>query len=200
MSIHVFAEGIHTGGGLVILEDLLCTENKIKMCGYVHHKVYKEIKERTKSEIVQLDKNYIMRYIQIIRICRSIKRKDKVIWMNSIRGRRNKGKNIVYAQNRLLYGNIIDLWKSQASIKSYIKWLLCKLQKSNNTIYYVQTEEMMELLKDQGIKKVKVVPFYRRERTEIDAANTKYEFDFIYPADGVKHKNHKLHLLFLEFL
>lgn len=197
--IHIFAEGIHTGGGLILLEDLASSKSDVEVCVYVHHSIYRYMLKNSRSKTVCLRRFALGRFFQIWRLCGQIEEGDKVVWMNGLVSQRSKGTDIVYAQNRLLYADAWELACNNASIKTWIKWVICRLKIKKSAVHYVQTEEMVELLEKRDVKVIKRIPYYRRERVQV-VAHLEKKFDFIYPADGVGHKNHMLLLKALVWL
>ena len=189
--IHIYAEGIHTGGGLLLLEDLLTSKSDYEICGYIDHRIYKGLRDKSSCKLIKLEKNPIKRIIQKIQLSKEVNENDKVVWMNGIIWFKNKGKNIIYVQNYLLYADPTTLIKEGVKLKNWLKWIICRIQQDKDSVHYVQTEEMMELVKKRGIQKIKIMPFYSKKRLNTNNQTVK-KYDYVYPADGVKHKNHKL--------
>ena len=200
--IVLYAPNINTGGGFVLLKSLFENiESGTKMYAFLDERVQKILDFPPSVEVIWVKPTVYSR-VRAEWLLQLISKKGMIIFC--FHGLPplfpNKGKVIVFLQNKLYFGNDN---KVSFSRKTYfrlkIEQIVSKLFRKRVAKYIVQTQSMRrELLKwyesggDLGTPNVQIFPFF-----EMASVNSKKEskvpkFDFVYVADGEAHKNHKI--------
>ncbi|ADE29862.1 glycosyltransferase [Rickettsia prowazekii] len=183
-----YSPGIHSGGGLVLLKEILNVKDFVNNCKYI----YLDERVRSKLNFSHFFKNIIFIKSRLLgewKLRKNCEMSDTVLCFHGLPPLFPiKSKVIVFLQNRLL---LEPLKNNRYSILILIKkiWLRLGL-KFNNIRYIVQTESMLRIAKeflDQDID-IAVLPF--SPKTIQKNLNHTKKYDFFYPASGEAHKNH----------
>jgi len=188
----IYALGVHKGGGLIILKEFLKKkknffyyfDNRLNPIHYRHIKHYKVIKKN---------------FINVLKIYSAIPKKTKnIIFINGLPPFLNLKKNIfVLFQNLNIFPpkkifNFL-LWFFSLDFLRYVNF---KLGSKNVLTWYVLSDVANTVLERNLKKSDKIVKlmFFKLNKN-INKKIKKY--DFIYPADLKRHKNHKKIILAL---
>jgi len=201
--IIVSSFGIHTGGGLNLLYDILNNDNYIKTLLADYRLIKKKKFEKIKK--IYIKKNYIYRFIIFIREIMNCEKNDLLLCFNNIPPLiRPKCKSILFLQNAFYVSNIsFDLTLFQI-LKIFILRTIFNLCLKNVDEIYVQNsflkKKILEKLKIKKFqKKIKVYKIVllpeiikkkieRRKRKIL--LSKKIKKNFFYPASYDSHKNH----------
>lgn len=187
----IHAPNIHTGGGFELLKQVindLGKEFELNLDSRVKNKLAKsniKINFVNPTIFSRLYSEWVLRN-------QSISYDTTLFFGNLPPVFKISGKSVLFVQNRLLISaepltGVTILVRLRLMVERI--WLRRFI--SNIAVVFVQTPQMKELLVknfnlNQG--KIRVYPFYDLNTVGI---NLKKEYDFIYPASGDVHKNHK---------
>jgi len=183
-----YAPGIHTGGGLVLLKEILNTKNFIKNWKYI----YLDERVRTKLSLPDSVKNIAFIKSRLLgewELRQNCKISDTVLCFHGLPPLFPiKGKIIVFLQNRIL---LEPLKNNHYSILILLKKIWLRLgSKYNNIKYIVQTPSMLRIAKEFLGQDIDIsILAFAPKNIQKNLSRTK-KFDFIYPASGEPHKNH----------
>jgi len=194
-NINIFAPNIRTGGGKILLFDLLKHIRKnypeLSVTVFSNRKISKELREE-KSNINLNQVNSIFEHIKLLS-----KRIDNCLYFGNLPPMK-KGENThLYFHNIFLTNN--SLFKISFSQK--IKFLVSKIyiffNARNVDNIYCQSEIVKkDFIKTYGKHKISIMPFFQ---IFPKSKNIK-KYDFCYIASGDEHKNHSLILDSLKLL
>jgi len=183
-----YAPGIHTGGGLVLLKEILNTKDFANNCRYIHL----DERVRTKLSLPDSLKNIIFvksRLLAEWKLKQSYKTNSIVLCFHGLPPLFPiKGKIIVFLQNRILLEPLKNNHYSSLILLKKI-WLRlgCRY---NNIKYIVQTPSMLRIAKEFLGQDIDIaILAFAPKNIQKNLSYTK-KFDFIYPASGELHKNH----------
>lgn len=197
-----FAPNVHTGGGLILLMDV------IKSCHLIDTTIFfldVRAKHHLKDFVTGLNvfwcnSGFKGRFDAELELKKIVKITDFVLCFHNMPPLFARSSFIkVFMQNRLLIDDT-DLanYRLWTRIRTSLEVLLCKRLSSVVQEYIVQTETMSLILKKwlESFNKsqsqlISVLPFAREmhvpKQAETDVVKI---YDFIYIADGEAHKNH----------
>lgn len=212
-NVFISAFNIHTGGGYVLLEDLLKISKKIIFLLDYRIKNKKNINKFFLKINFFVKNKILIRILKFIFFCLKANKKNSVfICLNSLPPFfRIKSKTIIFIQNTFFFENLIG---NNLNLKFRILfekiWFKLGIQYCDE--FWVQTETMKKNLKKyffrNKIKKVNLNRIYIRTLVDkksflalkkhfkkktfnkIYFSNKKKIKLFFYPADGYAHKNH----------
>ena len=186
------APNVHTGGGLVLLRDLLGVADlplafvNLDVRGMHHLEVPKgtmvntvrpRLGDRLRAEFM---------------LAKHARANDTVLCFHGMPPVLHiPGKVVVFLQNRL-YLSEEPAWSFAGRTRFRLPFerFVCRLFKARVDEYVVQTSSMERLTRDWhgGEPRIRVFPFL----DNVDVCNrTSVAYDFIYVADGEGHKNHR---------
>ena len=187
----IYAVGIHSDGGLNILEKFLnnCDEN-------VTFYLDSRIKIKKKKNYNFINSNSLNRFLHLFKLKNKTNAKDHIFFLNGLPPIIKFNSEISVAfQNA-------NIFRSFYKIR-FINWLFSKdslrnliftIGKKNVDNWYVFSPISSKILNNElgkypNIKIINILSdFSKIENNNI----FEYKYDFIYPASGLKHKNHKL--------
>ncbi|WP_129525694.1 glycosyltransferase [Achromobacter agilis] len=200
-SMILYAPNVHTGGGVVLLRALLAEwpDDKPLLA-------YLDI--RAKS-LLSVPAGARVRWVEP-----SIRSRMKAGWELSRSGKpgntifcfhglppllRNRGRIVVFLQNRLYLseGPASLLSLRPTAVRQEIERHIGRLCRQRVSEYIVQTPSMARDLirwlggRPDGAPAVRVLPFLAGLATGPVSVPESAEWDFVYVADGVPHKNHR---------
>jgi len=189
-----YAPGIHTGGGLVLLKEILNTKDFANNCRYI----YLDERVRAKLSLPDSLKNIIFvksRLLAEWKLKQSCKTNGTVLCFHGLPPLfLVKGKVIVFLQNRIL---LEPLKNNNNSIPILLKKIWLRLNFNTNVKYIVQTPSMLNAAREFLGKDIDIItiPFasqtFASQNSPAQKKNLDFKkFGFIYPASGESHKNH----------
>ena len=194
----IYAPGIHLGGGLVLLESLIASRDKSQLSA-----VFLDVRLR---DCFDVDKSIQIFWIKQSMLGRAI---SEVLLAGYCRGDTdvlcfhglppllpNRGGVSIFFQNRILLSPAaIKLLGFRARLRCFAESILLRVMNRNKYRYFVHTEstkdELLGYLGGESKNSAKVVPLVGGsiKRHLYPRASTEYEF--VYPAHGEAHKNHR---------
>ena len=194
MRLVLHAPNVHIGGGFELLRSLLAAcKGNLR---------WAQLDERTKGrwdsgagmEVHYVSRTVVARLAAEWRLWRKSRPDDLVLCFHGmppllpIRSRVS-----VYVQNSYLLGlNSLREMPIKVALRIGFERALCKLLRRHVDEYLVQTKTMAEKLRlwHGGDPCVRILPFANLFDRVYTEAHTADDYDFIYVADGLAHKNH----------
>lgn len=188
----IYAVGVHNDGGLNILKKFIekCDD---KIFFYLDERV--KLK-KNKSNFIFIKKNPLSRFLHLISLKKNLNSGDHVLFLNGLPPILNLNCEVsVVFQNanifRFFYKIEFIKWFFS---KDFIRNLIFNLGKKKVNNWYVFSPVAESILKKKIDKylNLKIIDIYADYKYQIYNDNNKLQYDFIYPASGLHHKNHKL--------
>ena len=201
-SLHISAFGIHTGGGLVLLKALLAQARDVIAHVSLDGRLRGTDAVSCTPESSFVRRSFFARAYDAVKNSRSVRPGDTLLCFNSLPPLRPvRGRVITYVHAPHLVGlHRGTRYRRLTALRFIVERAWFKLGARYSDEFWVQTESMRSALERQNPKAlVKIVPFvddllYSRLDESLDtrvAGSRDYsDYSFIYPADGVGHKNH----------
>ncbi len=192
--IHIHALGINTGGGLVLLRQLIKSESSLIKNVVLDQRIYKEFSSLENSAFYQ--HGLVSEYISQVDLRKRVKKEDHVLFFS------NRPPLIpfpcrvsVFHQNALLLEKL-----KFTDIRGRINQWWLKIFNAHADGYIVQNRSMqMSLRRTLGKPvNIKVAPFGHIAKTVSTKAKKKNSF--IYVSSFLPHKNHEKLILAWEYL
>tara|TARA_B100000900_G_C20567368_1_gene711729 strand:- start:170 stop:1222 length:1053 start_codon:yes stop_codon:yes gene_type:complete len=200
----IYAPNIHTGGGIVLLKSIIKNwPADVTLHGYFDSRASETLEFMDNSKITWVNPTLTSRFKAEISLSKVGCSNDTVLFLNSLPPFfTQKGRTIVFMQNRNLIDSISfqDL-KFKQALNIFIQRFLAYWMRFKVDEYIVQTDSLKRDLekwfKFKDVAKnplISVFPFMNSDNfpTSLKLTNPKIEFDFIYVADGLPHKNHSI--------
>ncbi|XVN41148.1 MAG: glycosyltransferase [Rickettsia endosymbiont of Argas persicus] len=189
-----YAPSIHTGGGLILLQEILNTKDFTNN----FRRIYLDESAKNKLNLSSFSENIIFiksRLLTEWKLKQNCKTNDTILCFNGLPPLFPvKGKVVVFLQNRILLepiqGNNYSIF-NKLSIFLKKAWLNLRGSKKNIK-YIVQTPSMLYSAKKflgEDIN-IEILPFASQYKPIQKQDSNPKKFDFIYPASGELHKNH----------
>lgn len=191
-SLILYAPNVHTGGGLVLLEELLNHWPKDKaLRAILDQRARYKINLPVNSNVVWVDPTVRSRLRAERRLASSARSNDIVFCFHGLPPLfKSAGHVVLFHQNRLL----LDLMKLRdfpfrTGLRVAVERWISRLLRHNVDEYVVQTPTMARALSRWHGKQVQIsiVPFSRQTVVQ---TKRRCELDFVYVSDGLPHKNH----------
>jgi glycosyltransferase involved in cell wall biosynthesis len=193
----IFAPGVHTGGGLVLLKALsqsasLDPEATTLM---LDSRALPLVKTQGSPAILEIHSTLMGRLRAEQQLHKIAQPGDTLLCLHSLPPMwRSKAETLCFVQNILhLGGFTLSAYPWKAQLRLHAERLLGRLLKGRVDSYIVQSPSMASLLKQWhgGSPSVLIAPFVIMPAPGSSAVNgIPAETDFIYVADGLPHKNH----------
>lgn len=194
--IILYAPNVHTGGGLVLLQSLLCDwqEGQI-LRALLDERAMSKLSLPVGAQVSWVQSTVLSRFQAERKLAALARPGDTVLCFHGLPPLfRSPAQVVLFQQNRLLLGlmRLRDFSMRTALRVAAERWISRKFRK-NVDAYIVQTPSMACALKDWhgAAPKVTVLPF-GKPAPQSQTGNA--EYDFAYVSDGLPHKNH--HRLF----
>ena len=181
--LHIHALGINTGGGLVLLRQLLASKNTLYGCIILDDRIKKEFSNCAKTKFYK--HGFLNELKSQLELRKLVGNDDHVLFFsNRPPIIKFPCKVSVFHQNALLLGKI-----NITDIKSRINHLWFKLFKKNADQFIVQNQFMRKLLSQHGCINTSVIvaPFFNFKDVETVFS---MKDGFIYVSSFEPHKNH----------
>jgi len=193
----LFAPGVHIGGGLVILKELISKTNPETSFIYVDGRAI-DIVQNTKKIPLYIIKNTVTGRIKAeYNLRNNYQIDDTLLCFHGLPPLFvNYGNIVVFEQNRLhIESSSLSKYSLKVRIRLHLERLFCRMLKSRVKQYVVQTKSMRNsLIEWHGGNPtthiISIISYpdsiYIKDNT---VENNKY--DFVYVANGYSHKNHE---------
>jgi glycosyltransferase involved in cell wall biosynthesis len=208
--IIIYAPGIYSGGGLVVLKQIINFSKVNDFTLILDIRVDLDEKNISKSKVMRIKSSISYRIFYELKLFLFSNKKDHLICISNIPPLFGfKGKVSVFQQNALLLDRALwKLFPFKSKLKFFLQWLVLGLLKSNVDEFLVQTEFMKgALAKRLGSSRflhpryiINVLNFAKTDLPVIAYSEHKKKWDFLYVADDQPHKNHKKLIEALIFL
>ncbi len=199
--IIVSSFGVNTGGGLILLEDLLNNKKYIKkvlLDSRLKKKNFKNIKK------IYVERNYLSRILIFIKEVLNCSKEDVLLCFNNLPPLiKPKCKTVLFLQNAFYVSEIKFKLKLIQKFKVYILRIIFNFFLKNVDEIYVQNSYLKKILlkrinnkklnKSIKIHKILLLPRVIEKKLPIKKKKTKLrkvKKNFLYPATYDSHKNH----------
>lgn len=193
--ILLYAPNVHTGGGFVLLQDLLAAWPADKQ-------LVAWLDARAKDRVVIPQVNTKIEWIDATLASRARAEtslratgveSDTILCFHGLPPLlKNKAKILIYQQNKNYLGNIpINQFPRRTRYRLRFEQAVCKIFRHRVDTYIVQTPSMERAVLNwygRGEADVVVFPFMPPVAKN---PNLEKKWDFVYVADGEAHKNHR---------
>lgn len=187
----IYAVGIHSDGGLNILEKFLnnCDDNVIF---YLDNR----IKIEKKENYVFVDGSPFNRLIHLMKLKNQTNINDHIFFLNGLPPVIKFVSEVSVAfQNANIFRSFYDIgifnWIFS---KDILRNLIFSFGKKNVDNWFVFSPISLKILNNELSKysNVKIINVLSDFSIKVENNTFDYQYDFIYPASGLKHKNHNL--------
>lgn len=201
-SMILYAPNVHTGGGVVLLSALLAGWPEGKpIAAYLDVRAQALLPIPAGATVHWVEPSIQSRVKAGWKLSKESKKGDTVFCFHGLPPLlRNPGRIVVFLQNRLYLseesGSLLSL--QPAAVRHEIERRIGKFGRRRVSEYIVQTPSMAQDLvrwfgpSSNGGPAVRVAPFLDELPVSIPADQRTAEWDFVYVADGVPHKNHRI--------
>jgi len=195
MRLILHAPNVHGGGGVVLLRELLDAFSGYLGWAQLDGRTRKRLELQPELEVHYVARTIVARIFAEWRLWRASKTDDLVLCFHGmpplfpVRGR-----VVVFLQNRYLLGaNSLRRLPAKVALRIAFERVVCKLFRYRVAEYVVQTKTMAdELRRWHGSDiAVRVLPFADLFGTMPRRDHTAGNYDFVYVASGIAHKNHE---------
>jgi glycosyltransferase involved in cell wall biosynthesis len=194
MSIFIFAPNVNSGGGKVLLEQLIGSLPKTPAASLIlDHRIKGLISIPNQISCYWIKPTIFSRLYSEFLLYRLCGGGDMVLCFHGMPPLLSCCSNIfVYQQNRNYLGlNSIRTFSVKTGLRILLERFICSSFHWKVCQYIVQTESMKrEILRWKRNSCVKVIPFHAKLEAR-NKTNEPPSYDFLYVADGEGHKNHK---------
>jgi glycosyltransferase involved in cell wall biosynthesis len=194
--VFLHAPGVHTGGGKVLLQAILAAPPLLPITAYLDQRSLGSLNVPASVSTVPVNPSPLGRLTAEIQLRRSVDEGSRVLCFHGLPPLfRLPARTVVFLQNRL---NIEENAPTGGGAGSrycvgLLRRSLCRRLRFHADEFVVQTASMKEAVLrwyGDGAPMVHVIPFLDDFTTTRSRIPTK-QYDFIYVADGVSHKNHR---------
>lgn len=187
------APGVHTGGGLVLLQNLLSAPQSPLAFANLDSRALARVKPPNGAVINEVRPSVAARLRAELLLARSSRADDAVLCFHGMPPLfRVAGKVMVFLQNRNYLGlDPASSFYGKTRFRLPLERLICRLFKRNVHEYIVQTPYMARATRawHGGEPRIRIIPYL--DAAPASAAPAERAHDFIYVADGEAHKNHR---------
>jgi glycosyltransferase involved in cell wall biosynthesis len=192
----LFAPGIHTGGGLVLLRAILETVDLPRLHAFIDSRALHLLRMPTDSKVIAVHPTVLDRLKAHKTLQNIACPEDILLCLHGLPPLlKCQGKVIVFQQNRLMLGRgSLASYPLKSRIQITLNRWIGHLLKDRVKTWFVQTASMRRDLETWhgNQPEVRVLPF---SDTTLNAPPVEPDaplWDFIFVADGLPHKNHKI--------
>ena len=198
MKIFVNASNIHTGGGKVILFDLISATkyfNQIEFNIFIDSRFEFHELERKNVSFKIIKKSH--RFLVCFDIEKKTRDGDLIIYFTNIPPIiKHKCKTLLVQSNRFVIDSFpLSGFPIKTKIRLIAEKFLYFLNKNNTDFIVVQSETMSSVLKKKGIDKNKILIIpYKKTDEDVNIKNLNFQRQkntFLYVSSDDPHKNHK---------
>lgn len=196
------APNVHTGGGFVLLRELLGVKELPLAFANLDARARRQVTVPNGAAINEVRPRFSDRLRAELLLARNCQPGDTVLCFHGMPPFLHlQGKVIVFMQNRNYLGlDPVSSFDGRTRLRLPLERLICRLFRRNVDEYIVQTPCMARATRawHGGEPKIRVIPYLDAATTRVPA--TEVAHDFIYVADGEAHKNHRKLLAAWELL
>lgn len=194
MRLLLHAPNIHSGGGFILLKELLDAAPDVLQWAQLDSRTQCRLTFPKVTEVRYVARTVFARHAAEWRLWRKSQIDDVILCFNGMPPvYPQRGRVVVFQQNRNLLGvNSLRQFPVRVALRIAGERLIAKLFKSRVTEYVVQTDTMARDLKQWhgGDPVISVLPFANSFSVDQSGNNDYGEYDFVYVATGDAHKNH----------
>ena len=193
--LHLYAPSVHTGGGLVLLKDLLhALPPHVHVVAWLDDRCQDVVTIPANANITWVKKTVLSRLFAEVSLAKRAKKNDKVLCFHGLPPLvKNKAQIHVFLQNRLYLEELDSAGFSFfTSVRLAFERRIFRWFRYRVDSYWVQTPSMARcLLKLCGSdsNRIHICPF--ATNNGVRELNASQKWDFVYIADGEAHKNHR---------
>ena len=206
----LYAPNVHTGGGLVLLKELLDSWSGDNLTLFLDFRTRNRLEPPCEAKIFWVKPSFASRIWGEVALLRKSKKGTKILCFHGLPPLLHSCAHvIVFLQNRNYIGTeSYSNFTLKTCIRLFLERFFGRLFSSNVSEYIVQTPSMKRALIEWGARfnkgaldsKIEVIPFANRIINNIGVHPNKFQWDFIYIADGEGHKNHRNLILAWQLL
>ena len=195
MRLMLHAPNVHTGGGLVLLRDLLAALTTSSAWVQVDRRARDRLAIPAGLAVCYVEPTVASRFAAELRLWRENRADSLVLcfhgmppWLPV------RGKVLVFQQNRNLLGmNSLRQFPFRVGLRIGVERLICRLFRGYVDEYLVQTPSMARGLAQWhgGNPQMRLLPFAGCQSMGPANQPGSPEYDFVYVASGDAHKNHQ---------
>ena len=187
------APGVHTGGGLVLLGDLLAGSGVLPGFANLDSRVLEKLQIPAGMTVNAVPPSPAARLRAEMALARNTRAEDTVLCFHGMPPLlRVRGKTVVFLQNRNYLGlDPAGSFDGRTRWRLPLERLICRVLKRNADEYIVQSPTMARLTRawHGGDPRIRVLPYADSfDPTPLPSGAAQ---DFLYVADGEAHKNHR---------
>ncbi len=186
------APGVRTGGGLVLLQQLLSVPDSPLAFATLDARAVPQLAAPPGAIVHPVAPSLAGRLRAELLLARQSRAGDRILCFHGMPPiRRLAGKVTVFLQNRHYFGlEPASSFDGRTRLRLPLERLICRAFRHHVDEYIVQTPHMASATRTwhRGDPRVRIIPYLDIEPTE---AATESVHDFIYVADGEAHKNHR---------
>jgi len=195
MIFNVVAYNVHSGGGSVLLDEILSHLPYNMIVNLWADARYAMSENAAKINVYRVRPTVISRLIAEWTISRTVKPQDiHFIFGNLPPLFKSKAHSVVFLQNRLLLDTpVVDLSLIiKRNFRLFFEKIWFRVWQRNAAAYLVQTESMARSLQHAAGSnaRIYIMPFMSNRIKQKNVADIVKVYDYIYPASGEPHKNH----------
>lgn len=188
------APNVHTGGGLVLLQDLLNVPELPLAFANLDARAVAHVRVLTNAAIHAVAPSVAARLRAEFRLRDASRPGDTILCFHGMPPLLpQRGKTVVFLQNRNYLGlDPLSLFQGRTRIRLAFERFVCRAFQRNADEYVVQTTSMERATRAWHGRNpvIRVIPFLDLHR-DTSAERSDAVRDFIYAADGEAHKNHR---------
>ena len=195
----IYAVGIHSEGGLNILNKFI-NKSGSDVIFYLD----KRLKIEKKKNYYFINNDMLSRLFHLVSLKHRLSRKDHILFLNGLPPivKFNCEVSVAF-QNANIFRSFykINFFKWFFSRDS-LRYLFFYFGKENVNSWYVFSPTASKILNNniRNYVNVKIVNIYNEYKNVSSLSENEIEYDFIYPASYMKHKNHKMLIKILILL
>jgi len=193
----VFAPGVRTGGGLVLLQAVLAADPGVPVVAFVDARALAEVPRPGHQTLVPVGAGPLARLVAQGALRARSRAADTVLCLHGQPPLpRLPARVVVFQQNRLLLERgALTGHPWPARLRMAMQRRVGRLLRHRVAEWFVQTPSMAQALRDWhgGHPAVTVLPFHadRFLAAPAPVGTQPRAWDFVYVSDGVPHKNHR---------
>lgn len=192
MKKYIYSVGIHKEGGLNILNKFIKSD-KYENIYFLDERLKIKI---NKKNVFIIKNNLASRVLNLLRLSYQLKKDDHIIFLNGLPPVfKFRSEVSVFFQNANLFRKFYKIsFLRWIFSRDFLRYLTFYLGKKNVNNWYVFSP-ISEKILSNNLKKyvsIKTLNIYE-DYNKVEISNTdKVEYDFIYPASLMGHKNHNI--------
>ncbi len=195
----LYAPSVHTGGGLVLLKELLSAwQAGVPLVAWLDNRARDQISLPPLAQVRWVRARVSSRLAAEWSLRRAAGTVDRVLCFHGLPPLLNSRARIeVFQQNINYFGNVqLETFQWGVRQRLWFEQALCRWRRHRVQRYWVQTPSMAEALRrwwgpESGRLDVQVLAFMPPTPYGDQLADVRSDHDFIYVADGAAHKNHR---------